>query len=197
MRQTRARHNRIRDVIKVETRVFLLLCRTCNLPVFETPIRYTFMYSNNGYLIVILLTPLLSSRQSIVLLKYVFCFSDGSYIERCEQAMGPTLIKRSLEPTNPWQLRNYRTKIQLLHPGQVQGTFDYGASRTVQWLALSSLYCSVIVRFLSQNKMYEHAAPGTRHKRCNYSRYETEPISHTYIDQRTSRPINDNKCALG
>ena len=101
MRQTRARHNRIRDVIKVETRVFLLLCRTCNLPVFETPIRYTFMYSNNGYLIVILLTPLLSSRQSIVLLKYVCCFSDESYIERCEQAMGPTLIKRSLEPTNP------------------------------------------------------------------------------------------------
>ena len=116
MRQTRARHNRIRDVIKVETRVFLLLCRTCNLPVFETPIRYTFMYSNNGYLIVILLTPLLSSRQSIVLLKYVFCFSDGSYIERCEQAMGPTLIKRSLEPTNPWQLRSYRTQIQCAPP---------------------------------------------------------------------------------
>ena len=116
MRQARARHNRIRDVIKVETRVFLLLCRTCNLCVFETPIRYTFMYSNNGYLIVILLTSLLSSRQSIVLLKYVFCFSDGSYIERCEQAMGPTLIKRSLEPTNPWQLRNYRTKIQCAPP---------------------------------------------------------------------------------
>ena len=99
MRQARARHNRIRDVIKVETRVFLLLCRTCNLPVFETPIRYTFMYSNNGYLIVILLTPLLSSRQSIVLLKYVFCFSRW-ILHRKVRASNGTNIDKTFSRTD-------------------------------------------------------------------------------------------------